>query len=104
LSVTFGGTLSVTLSGALDGVSKEFKMRRIEGKRFTIILSSDLAERTEKQMKKEGRSQSEFIRRVLDRYLVEQEFRGDYESAEAATAAEESIKANRQLLEKLRNS
>ena len=79
-------------------------MNRIEGKKFTIILSSDLAERIEKQREKEGRSQAEFIRRVLDRYLLEQEFRGDYDSAEAATAAEESIKANRQLLEKLRNS
>jgi metal-responsive CopG/Arc/MetJ family transcriptional regulator len=85
-------------------MTKEFKMNRIKGKKLTIILSADLADRIEKQMKKEGRSQVEFIRRVLDRYLVEQEFRGDYESAEAAAAAEESIKANRQLLEKLRNS
>jgi len=79
-------------------------MRKIEGKKFTIILSVDLAGRMEKQMKKEGRTQVEFIRRVLDRYLLEQEFRGDYGSAEAATAAEASIKANRELLEKLRNS
>jgi hypothetical protein len=80
-------------------------MRKIERKKkLTIILSSDLAERLERQIKKEGRSQVEFIRRVLDRYLLEQEFRGDYESAEAAAAAEESIKTNRELLEKLRNS
>lgn len=96
--------MSGAFDGALDGTNKEFEMNRIEGKKFTIILSSDLAERIEKQREKEGRSQAEFIRRVLDRYLLEQEFRGDYDSAEAATAAEESIKANRQLLEKLRNS
>jgi len=72
--------------------------------RLGLRIPEELLERIERQRKKENRSQSAFIRRVLDRYLVEQEFRGNHVSAEAAAGAEESIKENRKLLDLLRNS
>lgn len=73
--------------------------RRITGKRFTVILPTELAERVDKQVEKEGRSQSEFIRRVLDRYLREVEFRGELDPQ-----ARESIRKNKELLHLLRNA
>ena len=73
-------------------------------KKLTIRIPEELVERMERQRQKEDRSQSEFIRRVIDRYLLEQEFRGNHVSAGAAAAAEESIKENRKLLDLLRNS
>lgn len=79
-------------------------MKKIIGKRIGTIIPKELWNRIEKQRKKERLSLADFLRRVLDRYLTEQEFRGDYKSAEAKQATEESIKTNRELLEKLRNS
>jgi predicted DNA-binding protein len=71
---------------------------------FTMRMSEELFERTEKQSRKEGRSTAEFIRRVLDRYLLEKEFRGTRENSDVAVAAQETINENRKLLELLRNS
>jgi predicted DNA-binding protein len=73
--------------------------RKIEGKRFTIILPTELAERVDEQVEKEGRSLAEFIRRVLDRYLREVEFRGQLDPQ-----ARESIRKNKELLDLLRNA
>jgi|HubBroStandDraft_1064217.scaffolds.fasta_scaffold178074_2 metal-responsive CopG/Arc/MetJ family transcriptional regulator len=73
-------------------------MQKIEGKRFTLVLPLDLVDRMEKQMEKEGRGQAEFIRRVLDRYLLEQEFRGDIPPDVAA-----SIAKNKELLRLLKD-
>ena len=73
--------------------------KKIQGKKFTIILPTELAERVDKQVEKEGRSLAEFIRRVLDRYLREVEFRGELDPQ-----ARESIRKNKELLHLLRNS
>ena len=73
--------------------------RKIEGKRFTIILPTELAERVDKQVEMEGRSLAGFIRRVLDRYLREVEFRGQLDPQ-----ARESIRKNKDLLQLLRNA
>jgi predicted DNA-binding protein len=62
-----------------------------------------MVKRIKKQSKKEGRSDAAFIRRVLDRYLLEQEFRGGAKDS-VAVAAQETINQNRELLEKLRNT
>jgi hypothetical protein len=69
-----------------------------------LRLPTELRERIKKQSQKEGRTEAEFIRRVLDRYLLEQEFRGGSESSDKAVAAQESIDKNRKLHELLRNS
>jgi predicted DNA-binding protein len=69
-------------------------------KKLTMRLPAQLLDRLERQRKKEGRTQSDFIRRVLDRYLVEQEFRG----GDVTAAAQASIEENRKLLDLLRNS
>ena len=73
--------------------------RRITGKRFTVILPTELAERVDKQVEKEGRSLAEFIRRVLDRYLRDADFRGPLDPQ-----ARESIRKNKELLHLLRNA
>ena len=73
--------------------------KKIQGKKFTIILPTELAERVDKQVQKEGRSLAEFIRRVLDRYLREVEFRGALDPQ-----ARESIRKNKELLQLLRNA
>ena len=72
--------------------------------KFTLRLPIELLDRIEKQSKKENRSTAAFIRRVLDRYLLEREFRGGSESSDKAVAAQETIAENRKLLELLRNS
>lgn len=69
-------------------------------KTVTIRLSAELLDRIEQQRKKENRAQSDFIRRVLDRYLLEHQFRGD----DVTAAAQTSIEENRKLLDLLRNS
>jgi predicted DNA-binding protein len=74
-------------------------MRRIDGRKVTIIIPEDLIKRMDDQAKNENRSQAEFIRRVLDRYLREVEFRG-----ELSPEAEESIQKNKELLRLLRNA
>jgi predicted DNA-binding protein len=74
-------------------------MRKIEGKRIPIQFPTELWNRIEQQREKEGRTAAEFIRRVLDRYLLEQEFRGPVDEA-----AQKSIAQNQELLKKLRNS
>jgi hypothetical protein len=53
----------------------------------------------EAQAAKESRTMADFIRRVIDRYLLEQEFRGDV-SPEAAI----SIKKNKELLKLLKDA
>jgi metal-responsive CopG/Arc/MetJ family transcriptional regulator len=73
-------------------------MRKI-GKKFSVILPIDLLEKVDTQAAKEGRQRNEFIRRVLDRYLLEVEFRGDL-----APEAEESIKKNKELLRLLKDA
>lgn len=71
--------------------------------KFSIRIPIEIVRRMEKQRKKEGRSQAHFIRRVLDRYLLEQEFRGQ-SAGDVSVAAQETINENRKLLELLRNS
>jgi Arc/MetJ-type ribon-helix-helix transcriptional regulator len=70
-------------------------------KTITLRLPAELKRRVEKQSKKEKRSVSDFIRRVLDRYLLEQEFRGTSgtSGSDVAVAAQQSINKNRKLLE-----
>jgi predicted DNA-binding protein len=76
-------------------------MRQIEGKRVPpFILPASLWKKMERQRKKEGRTRADFLRRVLDRYFREVEFRGDDLSPEAR----ESIQKNKQLLHLLRNA
>jgi hypothetical protein len=76
-------------------------MRQIEGKRVPpFILPASLWKKMERQRKKEGRTRADFLRRVLDRYFREAEFRGDDLSPEAR----ESIQKNKQLLNLLRNA
>lgn len=74
-------------------------MKKIEGKRLTVIIPDHLLERAQEQIEKENRSQAEFFRRILDRYLREVEFRG-----ELSPEAEESIEKNKELLKLLRNA
>lgn len=74
-------------------------MRKIHGRKITIILPDDLLNRIDEQAKKENRTQSEFIRRALDRYLLEQEFRGEV-NRDAAI----SIKKNKELLKLLKDA
>jgi hypothetical protein len=74
-------------------------MKKIKGKKITMVLPLALAVRMEQQMAREDRSQAEFVRRVLDRYLLEQEFRGPVDEA-----AQKSIAKNQELLKKLRNA
>jgi predicted DNA-binding protein len=78
-------------------------MSKTRESKFTLRLPADLLARVEKQGEKEGRSTAEFIRRVLDRYLLEQEFRGA-SGSDVAVAAQQTIDENRKLLELLRNS
>ena len=74
-------------------------MRKIDGRKITIIVPDELIKRVDEQAKNEDRSQAEFIRRVLDRYLREVEFRGTL-----SPEAEESIQKNKELLKLLRNA
>lgn len=74
-------------------------MRKIDGRKITVIIPEDLINRIDDQARKEKRSQAEFIRRVLDRYLREVSFRG-----ELSPEAEESIQKNKELLKLLRNA
>jgi hypothetical protein len=75
-------------------------MREIKGTKLIIKVPTDLRTRVEKQRKKERRSVAEFVRRVLDRYLLEVELRG----SEISPEAQESIQKNKDLLKRLRNS
>ncbi len=70
---------------------------------ISLRLPEELRARAKKQSEKEGRTLTDFIVRVLDRYLLEQEFRGG-SGSEVAVAAQGSIDRNRKLLELLRNS
>jgi predicted DNA-binding protein len=76
-------------------------MKKIEnGKALPpMLIPESLFLRMEEQREKEGRTKAEFIRRVLDRYLREVEFRG-----ELSPEAEESIEKNKELLKLLRNA
>ena len=74
-------------------------MKKIEGESFTVRLPSDLLARVEAQRKKENRSRAEFIRRALDRYLLEVEFRGGL-----TPEAEASIQKNKELLRLLKDA
>lgn len=75
-------------------------MRKIQGRRVPpFILPESLWMKMERQRKKEGRTRADFLRRVLDRYLREAEFRGDL-----SPEARESIQKNKQLLHLLRNA
>ena len=71
---------------------------------ITVRVQKELSARIKKQSKRENRSQAAFIRRVLDRYLLEQEFRGGSESSDKAVAAQDTITENKELLKLLRNS
>jgi hypothetical protein len=75
-------------------------MREIKGTKLIIKVPTELKTRVEKQRKKERRSVAEFVRRVLDRYLLEVELRGSEISPEALG----SIQKNKDLLKRLRNS
>jgi predicted DNA-binding protein len=75
-------------------------MRKIKGTNAIIRMPAELRARVEKQRKKELRSFAEFVRRVLDRYLLEVELRG----SEISPEAQESIQKNKDLLRRLRNS
>lgn len=75
-------------------------MRKIKGSTIVIKLPAELRARVEKRRKKENRSLAEFVRRTLDRYLLEMEFRGSDISPEA----QESIQKNKDLLKRLRNT
>lgn len=75
-------------------------MRKIKGSTVVIKLPAELRARVEKRRKKENRSLAEFVRRTLDRYLLEMEFRGSDISPEA----QESIQKNKDLLKRLRNT
>ena len=76
-----------------------YKMKKVNGKVVKAKLPEELVERMDAQAKKEGRSTAEFIRRLVDRYLREVEFRG-----ELSPEAEESIEKNKELLKLLRNA
>jgi hypothetical protein len=78
-------------------------MTAIRDAKLTIRLPAELMARLKKQSKKENRTQTDFIIRVLDRYLLEQEFRGA-SGSDVAVAAQQTIDENRKLLELLRNS
>ncbi len=43
---------------------------------ISLKIPKELLTRIEAQRKKEGRNRTAFILRVLDRYILEQEFRG----------------------------
>ena len=76
-------------------------MRKIEGRQVPpFLLPESLWTKMERQRKKERRTRADFLRRVLDRYLREAEFRGSDLSPEAR----ESIQKNKQLLHLLRNA
>jgi hypothetical protein len=75
-------------------------MREINGTKLIIKVPTELRTRVEKQRKKERRSVAEFVRRALDRYLLEVELRG----SEISPEAQESIQKNKDLLKRLRNS
>ena len=75
-------------------------MQKIEGKAMVLRFPEELHARMKARAKKEGRSLAEFVRRALDRYLLEAEFRGDALDPEAR----ESIRKNKELLHLLRNS
>lgn len=75
-------------------------MREIKGTKLIIKVPTELKARVEKQRKKERRSVAEFVRRVLDRYLLEVELRGSEISPEALG----SIQKNKDLLKRLRNA
>jgi predicted DNA-binding protein len=64
-----------------------------------IRFPNELHARIKVQAEKEGRSLADFVRRVLDRYLVEHEFRGDITPAVAA-----SIEKNKELLKLLKDA
>ena len=70
---------------------------------LNIRIPVELARRIKKQSRKELRTEAAFIRRVLDRYLLEKEFRGGAKG-DVAVAAQQTIDENRKLLEMLRNS
>lgn len=71
-----------------------------------IRISPELMKRIRVQRKKENRELSEFVRRVLDKYLLDQEFRASNSqvSADVVEAASDSAKTNQQLHRLLRNS
>ena len=75
-------------------------MIAIKGKNVIIRMPAELGARVEKQRKKERRSFAEFVRRVLDRYLLEVELRG----SEISPEAQESMQKNKDLLKRLRNA
>jgi hypothetical protein len=70
--------------------------------KLTMRLPSELLARIKSQSKKENRTLTDFVIRVLDRYLLEQEFRG-HSGSDVAVAAQKSIDENRELLKLLRN-
>jgi predicted DNA-binding protein len=74
-------------------------MNKVNGKVVKAKLPKELVERMDAQAAKEGRTIADFIRRVVDRYLREVEFRG-----ELSPEAEESIEKNKELLKLLRNA
>jgi predicted DNA-binding protein len=74
-------------------------MKKIKGKIIKARLPEELVDRTYARAAQEGRSVAEFIRRVLERYLREVEFRGDL-----SPEAEESIRRNKEFLTRLRNA
>jgi metal-responsive CopG/Arc/MetJ family transcriptional regulator len=75
-------------------------------KNHLLRMPPDLFRRIEKQRKKENRSRDAFIRRVLDRYLLEQEFRtpNTKVGADVIEAASDSAERNQELHKLLRNS
>lgn len=74
-------------------------MKKLVGRVIKAKLPAELVSRAEVQAAKEGRNMAEFIRRVVDRYLLEQEFRGDLSSETA-----NSIKKNKELLTLLKDA
>jgi predicted DNA-binding protein len=74
-------------------------MRKIEGKGMLLRFPDELHTRIKVQAEKEGRSIADFVRRVLDRYLLEHEFRGDISSD-----VRRSIEKNKELLKLLKDS
>ena len=78
-----------------------------ETKVLRARVSPELIRRIHKQRKKEKRNLSEFLRRVLDKYLLDQEFRTPSTigvSAEVVEAAHDSAERNQKLHRLLRNA
>lgn len=75
--------------------------------KFLIRTTPELMKKIERQARRENRTKSDFIRRVLEHYIDDKEFvesTSQKANTEVQAAATDSMTKNRDLLDKLANT